>query len=61
MIEFFGCAAFITLIVITAALIISVLRWTMLFIWEPEFAVLFTKELFMEWVGNWKQFLKRKD
>lgn len=60
MIEFFGCAAFITLIVVTAALIISVLRWIVLFIWDPEYAGFFTKELFMEWLGNWKRFLKRK-
>ena len=60
MIEFIGCAALITLIVITAALITSVVRWTVFFILEPEYAVFLAKELFTEWVGNWKRFLKGK-
>lgn len=59
MIEFIGFAALITLIVITTALIISVLEWFLSFILEPEITVMITKESFMEWIGNWKRFLKR--
>ncbi len=58
--EYIGLSAFITLICITVALIVTVLRWTVSFLTDPLSTASNTTIWVQEVKESWRAFLKWK-